>query len=139
MSSSSGGTNRTGRNSISNKHGNQHVKNIAGPGYQLVGKNGKPIKNSSCPVSPSFQQIMDNPPNLDISSSAFNYSSLSTQTVITSAGSMAIDMDVNASDRPNELDSGSTSSSLNNTSIQSTFLTYSDISNTNKHINILQT
>ncbi|KAL5233586.1 hypothetical protein ACI65C_000996 [Semiaphis heraclei] len=109
MPSSSGGTNRASRNSISNKHGNQHVKNIAGTGYQLVRKNGKPIKNSSCPVSPSFQQIMDNPPTLDISSSTFNYSSLSTQTAITSAGSMAIDMDVNVNDRPNELDSGSTS------------------------------
>ncbi|KAL5233915.1 hypothetical protein ACI65C_001356 [Semiaphis heraclei] len=82
---------------------------------------------------------MDNPPTLDISSSTFNYNSLSTQSAITSAGSMAINMDVNANDHPNELDSGSTSSSLNNTSIQSTFLTNSDISNTNKHINILQT
>ena len=52
---------------------------------------------------------------------------------------MSIDMDVNANDRHNELDSGSTSSSLNKTSTQSTFLTNSDISNTNKHINILQT
>ncbi|KAL4141408.1 hypothetical protein QTP88_004051 [Uroleucon formosanum] len=122
MPSSSGGTNRAGQNNISNKHKNQHVKTIAGPGYQVVGKNGKPIKVTSCPVSPSLQQIMDNPPTLDISSSAFNYSSLSTQTAITS-GSTAIDTDVNVNDRPNELDTGSTSSSLNNTSIQSTFLT----------------
>ncbi|KAL4149726.1 hypothetical protein QTP88_003602 [Uroleucon formosanum] len=137
MPSSSGGTNRAGQNNISNKHKNQHVKNITGPGYQVVGKNGKPIKVTSCPVTPSFQQIMDNPPTLDISSSAFNYSSLFTQTAITS-GSTAIDVDVNVNERPNELDTGSTSSSLNNTSIQSTFLTNSDISNTNKHLNILQ-
>ncbi|KAL4149357.1 hypothetical protein QTP88_003319 [Uroleucon formosanum] len=80
---------------------------------------------------------MDNPLTLHIFSSAFNYSSLSTETAITS-GSTATDMDVNVNDRPNELHTGSTSSSLNNTSIQSTFLTNSDISNTNKHLNILQ-
>jgi len=83
MPSSSGGTNRAGQIQISNKLKNLQVKNTAGPGYQVVGKNGKPIKNTSYPVSPSFQQIIDNPPSLDISSSAFNYSSLSTQTAVT--------------------------------------------------------
>ncbi|KAL4143030.1 hypothetical protein QTP88_005406 [Uroleucon formosanum] len=137
MPSSSGGTNRAGQNQFSNKLKNQQVKNTAGPGYQVVGKNGKPIKNTTCPVSPSFQQIVDNPPTLDISSSAFNYSSLSTQTAITS-GSTAIHMDVIVNDRSNEFDTGS---SLNATSIQSTFPTNSDMSNTNKtnkHINLLQ-
>jgi len=137
MPSSSGGTNRAGQNQISNKLKNQQVKNTAVPGFQVVGKNGEPIKNTSCPVSLSFQQIIDNSPTLDISSSAFNYSSLSTQTAIT-PGSTAIDMDVIVNDRSNEFDTGSTSSSLNATSIQSTFPTNNDMSNTNKHINLLQ-
>jgi len=47
-------------------------------------------------------------------------------------------MDVIVNDRSNEIDTGSTSSSLNATSIQSTFPTNSDKSNTNKHINLLQ-
>jgi len=56
MPSSSGGTNRDAQNNILNKHKNLHVKNIAGPGYQVVSKNGKPIKVTSSPVSPSLQQ-----------------------------------------------------------------------------------
>ncbi|XP_060845529.1 LOW QUALITY PROTEIN: uncharacterized protein LOC132925125 [Rhopalosiphum padi] len=47
-------------------------------------------------------------------------------------------MDVIVNDRSNEFDTGSTSSSLNATSIQSTFPTNNDMSNTNKHINLLQ-
>lgn len=71
-----------------------------------------------------------------MSSSAFNYSSLSTQTAILS-GSMAIDMDVNVNDRSNEFVTGSTSSSITSMSIQPTLLTNSDIFKTNKYINIL--
>jgi len=37
------------------------IKNpVSSPGFQIVGRNGKPLKNLSSPVSPSLQQIIDN-------------------------------------------------------------------------------
>jgi len=110
MPSSSGGVNRTGPNQAGNKFKSTVAKNsITNSGFQIVGKNGKPLKNPSSPVSPSFQQIVDNPPSLyvsDISSSVFDYNNFSLQTD-KSSGSTAMDFNDNVNDLSNEFDTDS--------------------------------
>lgn len=74
MSSSSGGTSRVGHTPSTSKVKSSLAKNnISPPGFNLVGKNGKVIKNSNSPLSPSFQQINENPPILNTSSSTFRF------------------------------------------------------------------
>jgi len=79
MSSSSGGTNRAGQISSTNKIKTIH-SNAPTPGFQLVGKNGKPLNNSTNPVSPNFQQIINNHPLLNMSNTAFEYNVIPTHT-----------------------------------------------------------
>jgi hypothetical protein len=79
MSSFSGGTNHAGQTST-NKIKTTH-SNIPTPGFQLVGKNGKLRENSINPVSPNFQQLINNhPPPFDVSNTAYDYNLLSPHT-----------------------------------------------------------
>ncbi|KAL4111793.1 hypothetical protein QTP88_015680 [Uroleucon formosanum] len=74
MSSSSGGTSRTGQTPVTTKIKPSLTKNTASsPGFSTVGRNGKVLKNTNNPVSPNFQQINDNPPMLNTSHSTFNF------------------------------------------------------------------
>jgi len=74
MSSSSGGTSRAGQTPSTPKVKSSLAKNNTPPsGFSLVGKNGKVIKNSTSPLSPSFQQINENPPILNTSSSTLKF------------------------------------------------------------------
>lgn len=72
MSSSSGGDKRAGQSQATTKIKTSLTKSMASsPGFTIVGRNGKPIKNN--PVSPNFRQINENPPILNTSSSEFNF------------------------------------------------------------------
>ncbi|KAL4121406.1 hypothetical protein QTP88_013927 [Uroleucon formosanum] len=97
MPQSSGGTNRAGQHqSVSRIKANNR-----GSGFQLVGKNDKPLKNQLSPVSPSLLQISNDPSTLNITSTAFNYvnTPLLTENL---SGSMVIDESDNVNDHSNE-------------------------------------
>ena len=128
MSSSSGGTNRAGQIQLTSKTKSSLSKNPASSsGFQIVGKNGKPIKNTPNQISPGFQQIIDNPPSLNLSSTAFNYDVLSPLTVNTS-GPMVTDESIN--------DNGRTNEHICSMASLPTVSTDDDISYNNKYINI---
>lgn len=101
MPQSSGGTNRAGQHQSVSKIKANNRDSAPGPGFQLVGKNGKPLKNQLSPVSPSLQQISNDPPTLNIASPAFDYvnTPLLTENL---SGSMVIDESDNVNDHSNE-------------------------------------
>lgn len=101
MPQSSGGTNRAGQHQSVSKIRANNRDSAPGPGFQIVGKNGKPLKNQLSPVSPSLQQISNDPPTLNIASTAFDYvnTPLLTENL---SGSMVIDESDNANDHSNE-------------------------------------
>ncbi|XP_060870880.1 uncharacterized protein LOC132945223 [Metopolophium dirhodum] len=140
MPSSSGDANRAGLNQAGNKLKAMVAKNSAtSSGFQLVSKNGKPLKNLSSPVSPSFRQIVKNPPSLNvsnISSSAFDYNNISLLTD-KSSESTVMDINDNANDHTNEFDIDSSSPTDNSVAgLSST--KHDNTSNNNKYVNILQ-
>jgi hypothetical protein len=64
MPLSSGGTNRVGHYQSVSKIKSHNRDSASGLGFQIVGKNGKPLKNQLSSVSPSLQQISKEPPIL---------------------------------------------------------------------------
>jgi hypothetical protein len=63
MLSSSGGNSRTDQTPATSKIKSTVTKNPASThGYSTMGKNGKVLKNTNNPISPSFQLINENPP-----------------------------------------------------------------------------
>ncbi|KAL4132407.1 hypothetical protein QTP88_009561 [Uroleucon formosanum] len=101
MPQSSDGTNRAGQHQSVNKIKANNRDSAPGSGFQLVGKNGKPLKKQLSPVSPSLLQISNDPPTLNIASTAFNYvnTPLLTENL---SGSMVIDESDNVNDHSNE-------------------------------------
>jgi len=101
MPQSSGGTNRAGQHQSVSKIKANNRDSAPGPGFQLVGKNGKPLKNQLSPVSPSLLQISKDPPTLNLASTAFDYvnTPLLTENL---SGSMVIDESDNVNDHSNE-------------------------------------
>lgn len=140
MPSSSGGTICAGQIKASNKFMSTVTKNsIISPGFQLVGKNGKPLKNLSSPISPGYQQIIDNPPSLNItnvSNTALNYKNISPQ-ADNSSGSMIIDPNDNDNSLSNEI-VWDRESPTDNTAPLLSSTKYDNTSNNNKYVNIPQ-
>lgn len=101
MPQSSGGKNRAGHHQSVSKIKANNRDSAPEPGFQLVGKNGKPLKSQLSPVSPSLQQISNDPPTLNIACMAFNYvnTPLLTENL---SGSMVIDESDNVNDHSNE-------------------------------------
>jgi len=77
MPSSSGGGSRGGQNPSTNKlkPTSQNKSSGLNSEFTLVSysRKSKAKSNPTSPVSPGLQQIMDNPPVLDTSNTAFNY------------------------------------------------------------------
>jgi hypothetical protein len=114
MSSSSGGGSRTGQNSSTNKMKSTTLTKNTGPSseFTLVSytRKSKAKINPTSPVSPGLQQIINNPPILNTSNTAFNYN-ISDNT----HEPIIIDDAINGNNRPNELDTATMLSTDNTT------------------------
>lgn len=79
MSSASSIDSRFTRNPVSNKMKSTKKQNSGpSPGFTIVLNNRKPKHNKDIPspVSPSLQQIIDNPQSLCNTDTAFNYNNI---------------------------------------------------------------
>jgi len=107
MSSSSGGGSRAVQNPSTNKlkSTSQNKSSGLNSEFTLVSysRKSKAKPNSTSPVSPSLQQIMDNPPVLDTSNTVFNYNIPDNAHV-----PIMVDDAINGVDRPNESASATT-------------------------------
>jgi hypothetical protein len=101
MPQSSGGTNRAGQHQSVSKIKTNNRDSASGPGFQLVGKNGKPLKNQLSPVSPSLQQILNDPSYSQHSQHGFQLrkTPLLTENL---SGTMVIDESDNVNDHLDE-------------------------------------
>lgn len=74
MSSSSGDNSRAGKTPTTAKLKITNAKNNAKtPGFEVMGKKGKVLKNTNSLVSSSFQQTNENPPILNTECFTFNF------------------------------------------------------------------
>lgn len=107
MSSSSGGGSRAVQNPSTNKLKSTSQNKSSGFNSEFTqvsySRKSKAKPNPTSPVSPSLQQIMDNPPVLDTSNTVFNYNIPDNAHV-----PIMVDEAINGVDRPNESASATT-------------------------------
>lgn len=134
MSSSSGGGSSAGQNPSTNKIKpiTQNKNSKANSGFTTVSYKRGSKTNSSSPISPELQQIIENPPILNVSNTIFNYDIPEPENP-----SEPIIIDNTIIDLPNEFDAMTSLSSDNITSQTTQYPTINTHSNNNNHNNTL--